>query len=270
VGLLYSLYLFYVGLPILMKAPQDKALVYTGAVIVACIVVGIVYGAIVGIMMPRPHSFASNGGTVSGQIKMPNGATVDLGALQQAAKNLEAASSGMAAAGASSSGSPSSSGSADTSGAPATAAVTTIDTEKLKALLPDDLSGGFARGEVNTGSGGLAGIGGSGASATYTQGDQSIELSVVDLGALGAMAAMSGLLGANASEQNATHYSKMATIDGRQTMEEYDSSAKTGTFAVIVANRVMVQAEGHGADMDSLKAAVKRVDFDRVEGLAKP
>jgi hypothetical protein len=35
---LYSLYLLYRGLPKLMEAPQDKALVYTGAVVVAGIV----------------------------------------------------------------------------------------------------------------------------------------------------------------------------------------------------------------------------------------
>ena len=258
---IYSLYLLYIGLPVLMKAPQDKALPYTGAVVVCAIVLSVIIGMVAGTLMPRPHTLAS-GGTVSGQIKMPNGATVDLGALQQAAKNLEAAG---AAASASASGSASG---ANSSGAPA--AVTAIDTEKLKALLPDDLSGGYSRGDINTGSGGLPGISGSGASATYTHDNETIEVSVVDLGALGAMAAMSGILGANASEQNSTHYSKMATIDGRQTMEEYDSEQKSGTYAVIVASRVMVSAEGHGADMDALKSAVKRVDLDRVEHLAKP
>lgn len=44
---LYSLYLFYVGLPVLMKSPADKSLMYTGAVLIAGIVVNVVIGLIV-------------------------------------------------------------------------------------------------------------------------------------------------------------------------------------------------------------------------------
>ena len=46
IGSLYSLYLFYVGLPILMKSPADKTPTYAIAVIVACIVVYVIIGAI--------------------------------------------------------------------------------------------------------------------------------------------------------------------------------------------------------------------------------
>ena len=48
---LYSLYLFYVGLPVLMKSPQDKSLMYTGAVLVAGIVIGLVVGLIRGLLV---------------------------------------------------------------------------------------------------------------------------------------------------------------------------------------------------------------------------
>jgi hypothetical protein len=43
---LYSLYLLYLGLPVLMKAPADKALGYTVATIVAAIVIFVVLGAL--------------------------------------------------------------------------------------------------------------------------------------------------------------------------------------------------------------------------------
>ncbi|MEQ1864349.1 MAG: Yip1 family protein [Micropepsaceae bacterium] len=42
VGALYSLYLLYVGLPKLMKPPEDKAMTYTLSVIGTMIVIGIV------------------------------------------------------------------------------------------------------------------------------------------------------------------------------------------------------------------------------------
>ena len=43
---LYSLFLLYRGLPILMKAPADKALGYTASVVVVLLVVGIVFAAL--------------------------------------------------------------------------------------------------------------------------------------------------------------------------------------------------------------------------------
>ena len=51
-GSLYSLYLLYVGLPKLMKPAQDKALIYTLAIIGVMIVLYIVVGALAASMMP--------------------------------------------------------------------------------------------------------------------------------------------------------------------------------------------------------------------------
>ena len=46
VGALYSLYLLYLGLPVLMKTAADKSVVYTVAIVVAAIVINLVLGAI--------------------------------------------------------------------------------------------------------------------------------------------------------------------------------------------------------------------------------
>ena len=43
---LYSLYLLYTGLPVLMKAPDDKAQTYTIVIVVCAIVIAVVIGAI--------------------------------------------------------------------------------------------------------------------------------------------------------------------------------------------------------------------------------
>ena len=50
IGALYSLYLFYVGLPILMKSPPDKTPTYAIVVIVSCIVLFWIIGWITGRM----------------------------------------------------------------------------------------------------------------------------------------------------------------------------------------------------------------------------
>ena len=54
VGGLYSLYLLYLGLPLLMKAPEDKAVPYTVVVIIVAIVVMVVIGVISSLVVPGP------------------------------------------------------------------------------------------------------------------------------------------------------------------------------------------------------------------------
>ena len=51
---LYSLYLLYLGLPVLMKTPREKALGYTVVVIIAAIVLSLIISAIAGIFMRVP------------------------------------------------------------------------------------------------------------------------------------------------------------------------------------------------------------------------
>jgi H+/Cl- antiporter ClcA len=45
---LYGFYLLYLGLPVLMKAPKEKALAYTIVTVIAAIILFVVVGAVVG------------------------------------------------------------------------------------------------------------------------------------------------------------------------------------------------------------------------------
>jgi hypothetical protein len=51
-GGLYSLYLLYLGLPLLMKAPEEKAIPYTVVVIIVAIVVMVVIGVVSSLVVP--------------------------------------------------------------------------------------------------------------------------------------------------------------------------------------------------------------------------
>ena len=51
---LYSLYLLFVGLPILMKTPADKAVTYVVVVVIAAIVITVVISALIALTMPGP------------------------------------------------------------------------------------------------------------------------------------------------------------------------------------------------------------------------
>jgi hypothetical protein len=47
---LYGLYLLWLGLPPLMKSPEEKAIVYAGAVVVAGVIISLVIGLIIGLI----------------------------------------------------------------------------------------------------------------------------------------------------------------------------------------------------------------------------
>jgi hypothetical protein len=50
---LYGIYLLYLGLPPLMRAPEDKAAGYTAVVVLAAIVLSIVLAGLLGVLMGR-------------------------------------------------------------------------------------------------------------------------------------------------------------------------------------------------------------------------
>jgi hypothetical protein len=53
---LYSLYLLYLGLPRLMQTPEEKALPYTGVIVLAAIVVFVIVGMFAGRFTGMPHA----------------------------------------------------------------------------------------------------------------------------------------------------------------------------------------------------------------------
>jgi hypothetical protein len=141
-----------------------------------------------------------------------------------------------------------------------------IATADLAQLMPIDLPG-FARTETST-SQNSAGLDLASVSAVYANGDNVITLSISDMGVAGTLASLPGAIGFNRTEQTNGTYSKLATIDGRMTMEDFDPAAKIGSYGKLIAERVMVKAEGHGVSVEQLKAAVNAVDAAAIEALA--
>jgi hypothetical protein len=250
IGAFYSLFLLYKGLPKLMKAADDKALAYFIVTIIIAIVIFAVAGAVrtqvtqMGGGMP----FAQNGGgKVSGTLNVPGAGTVDIGKLQAASKQLEAAAK-------------------QAQGGSGEGAIQPTDPELLKGYLPVSVAG-YARSDVSSSSGGAGGVSGSTAEGVYTKGDQRITLSVIDMGAAGALASMASAFNVHSSSENGSKYEKVGKVDGRTTMEEYDKSSRHGQYSVMAGDRFMIQAQGEGAPMDDLKAAVASVDPAQLERL---
>lgn len=247
-GGLYSLYLIYLGLPVLMKAPEDKAVGYTAVVILVMIIAALIVSLITTpvALLFGGGGLVSSASSVSGTVNVPGAGSLDMGKLEEATKKMEAmaerAKSGQAAP--------------------------VIAPDVLQALLPGALNG-LPRTAIESQSGGAAGIAGSNAEARYGLGDSEIKLSITDMGAMGGLAALGGAFNIQSSKQAGTSYEKVGKVDGRMTTEKFDSADKRGSYGTIVGDRVMIQAEGHAASIDVLKAAVVSINLAKVEELAK-
>jgi hypothetical protein len=248
-GGLYSLYLLYLGLPKLMKAPEDKAGTYFAVVLVVALVIGLIISMVTASVVTLGGGMGlgmMSARHASGTVSVPGGGSVNLGELEAASKRAEAAAKQMQ----------------DGNAAPAT------DPEVLKTYLPASVAG-FVRGDVTASSGGAGGIQGSTAEASYAKGDAHLQLEVTDMGAAGAIAGMAGAFNVKSTKDTATGYERVGKIDGRMTQESYDRESKHGEYSVLVGERFMVQATGDGASVDELKAAVGAVGIGRLESLAK-
>src|SRR5690606_32848614 len=69
---LYSIYLLYVGLPVLMKNPPEKTLIYIVVIFVVSIVINLIIGALSAALAPRSiGGFGSFGGNEAVSIETP-------------------------------------------------------------------------------------------------------------------------------------------------------------------------------------------------------
>lgn len=243
---LYSLYLLYLGLPVLMKAPHDKALGYTVVTVIVAIVLWIVIGAVTSAVTSALTRGANLGLPGAASVTLPGGERVETRGLEEAARRMEEASSRIAE------------GRAAPVAAPA----------DLAALLPASVAG-LNRVSQESSQSGLEGMNASTAQAVYENGEGRITLTITDLGDMGALGNLAGALGVQSSRESDDGYERIGRVDGRMTTESWSRSARSGDYGVMVAERIQVQAEGSGADMDAIKAAVHAIDFRRLEQLVR-
>ncbi len=250
----YSLYLLWLGLPLLMKPPAEKATPYFAVTLVVAVIVTFVASTVASSLTWRaigsPFALsAASGAMPGGTVSVPGLGSVDLDKMKAAGERMKAASEKMQADAAS----------GHSSAVPADA---------LQAMLPATIAG-FTRGDVETQSGGAAGINGSKAEARYTMGDQSFSLSVADVGAIGAVATLGGAMNLQSSKTTANGYEKTAMVDGSMVSEKWDNADHRGSYSTMVVSRFAVDASGHAPSIDVLKQAVAAIDTGKLAGLAK-
>jgi len=242
---LYSFYLFYTGLPVLMKSPPQKTIPYIVVIFLAGIVLSLLISPLTIAIFGGAGAVAPIGQT-SGSLTTPDGSSLNLDRLQQAATAMQETAKRVQ------------SGDHPAGVAP----------DGLKLLMPASLPGGLTQHDLSSTSAEVAGFGGSHVEANYTSDAKSITLSITDLGAAGAFVAAGSALGIKATQQDGDSISRIDQLDGRTEIEDYDTKAKHGDYSLVVANRFMVKAEGSDVSREALKGAVATVNLAKLEALA--
>jgi hypothetical protein len=200
------------------------------------------------------------------QIKTPDGATVtiDPSAMAEMAKRMEEAGKRMEAAQKSGDGAAAGSGLGGVLGAvTGSGNVEPIAPAELKAMLPEAI-GDFRRTAIEAQGGEAMGIAGSAAKASYAAGDRRAELSIADTAGLAGLATMSA---ANVRLDKETHdkVEKVYKEGARTVHEEYRKDGSRAELAVILANGIVVSAEGSNIDIATLKRMVESVELAKLE-----
>jgi hypothetical protein len=269
---LYSIYLIYVGIPVLMKCPKEKAAGYTAVVIVCGIVAAIVVGAVTSALTPSGGfgRFGGMGGGSNVTINTPRGeVSIDTAKMEAAAKKLEEAGKRMEAA--QKSGDPAATGKAlsEAMGALSGTSGEPIPPQDLKALLPENL-GELKRDSVEAQSNQAMGIAGSSAKASYKADDKRVRLSITDIGGLGGLASIAGWASSTLDRETSEKVERVYKQGERTVREEFRKDGSRGEYAVILTNGVVVEANGQRVDLATLKAIVEGIDLGKIEALKRP
>lgn len=270
-AMFYGLYLFWLGLPALMKCPKDKAAVYTVVVVVVTIVVGALisglYSAIFGFGGFMSHGPRHADGIT---ITSPDGSvSVDTPKLDEMSKHIEAAKARMEAA--QKSGDPASAGAAlgDMMGALTGSGGTPIPVADLKAQLPDAL-GALKRESFETSGGSAMGIVSSVAKGTYVNGDQRAELTITDMGGLGGLASVATWANVTVDKETPDGIEKTYKDGARTVHEEYRKDGSHAEYTVILKNGVIVATTASKVDGATLKSLAGGVNLDALESMKRP
>ena len=270
---LYGLYLLYLGLPRLMKCPQEKAAGYTAVVVVCAIVLSIVVGAI-GAAIMGAGMFGARGvtGLASGHTSSSVQFDKDspMGKLQAMGQALEESNKKMEVA--KKSGDPNAQAAAAMAGLGAVLGggkhVDPIGIDQIKPLLPETFAG-LAKLSSNAEKTGAMGMMISKAQASYgDRAKKNVSLDISDTGGASGLLGLAGWMGVQGEREDDNGFERTKNENGRL-VHEKGSKREGGNneFTIVLGGRFIVSAKGRGVDLAALKTAVSSLELAKLEAM---
>ena len=268
VGGLYGIYVMYLGLPKLMKSPQEKSVPYLIVVIVCAIVlwwvIALLSTCAAGVGMMGAGMMGSRSAAVTYDKDSRMGQLQEFGKkMEEQGKRMEAAQKSgdqkaqmEAALGAL--------GTAISGGK----GVEPVQLDALKPFLPEKAAGLPRTGQSSDRSG-VAGFMAAKVRGDY--GDQSgknLSLEVVDTGGAAGLTGLAGwaMLGTSEKE-NDSQIERMRKDGNRMVHEQISKKGGSNEYTVILADRFVVSGKGQGVDFDAVKGAVNAIDLGKIEAI---
>ena len=267
---LYSIYLLYTGLPVLMKSAPEKSVAYTAVVIVAAIVMGVLVAAVGSVFMPKGGAMLGSSGGPTITMNTPGGkVSIDTAGLEAAGKKMEEAARKMEEAQKSQDPAAIAAAAGDAAKAAAGAfgGGQAIAAQSLKAALPEKLAG-LPRTGFDVQDGAALGLPTSHASAQYGNDDRQVRLEIVDIGGLGQMAVMAMGM-AQGEKEDQTSAEKTWQEGGRTLHTRYEKDGSHAEFKTILKNGLVVSIEGDNMGVKDLQGFMSQVDLNALEGLQR-
>lgn len=264
-GSVYSIYLLYLGLPLTMKCPPEKAKGYTAVSIVAAVILSFAISAVVGgvtgglgmmgggmsspgINTPMEGGFDkdSPGGKVEDWVKKMEKAGNDLKEAQQSgdSEQQKAAMEKMMA---------STMGSDNK--------IETLAPERIKSFLPAKIAG-HPQSSVSAERTGVMGFQISTAEASYEDNSgNGLRVEITDMGLAKGVMALADWAGVEQESASDTGYDKTYKKGKNFVHEQWDKQASSGEYSIIVGGRFSVTVTGSGESIEVLKDVADSLDL---------
>jgi hypothetical protein len=269
---LYGIYLVYLGLPRLMKCPQEKAMGYTAVVVVCAIVLSFIAmgvgTAVVGAgLFGAPAVGGLGGGRAASSVKFDKDSP--MGKLQALGEALEESNQKMEAA--KKSGDPNAQAAAAMAGLGALLGggkrVDPVGIDQLKPLVPDTFAG-LAKLSSNAEKSGVVGMMVSKASATYgDRAEKSVSLDITDTGGASGLLGLAAWVNVQGEKEDDNGFERTQNLDGRMVHEKGSKRGGGNEYTVVLGSRFVVSAKGRGVDLSTLRSAVSGLELGKLEAM---
>jgi len=268
IAALYGLYLLYLGLPALMKAPQEKAIGYTAVVVVCAIVLSFVVTSIGGLII-APVAMGGLGTASSSSAEQTFDPDSPMGKLEALGRKME--ESGTKIEQAQKRGDKAAETAAAFEGLGALFGggkrVDAVSIDQLKPLVPEQFAG-LARKSSNAERNGMAGIMVAKAEASYgDDAGHSATLEITDSGGATGLMGLASWSALQGERDNDEVSERTERVGGRLVHQKISKTGGTHEYNVVIADRFIVTAKGRGIEFDALKGAVAALDLQKLEAM---